>query len=102
MAEAGYGTIAKGAPETDHLIDFLKTNANQTIIYAAVDTHRLHKSRDFDVFCKALKEVGKALERMAGRSPQPRLGLILAPLLLPLLHATPYLAAGLSCRIFYY
>jgi len=42
MAEAGYGTIAKDTPEADHLIDLLKTNTNQTIVYATVDMYRLH------------------------------------------------------------
>jgi len=66
MAEAGYGTIMKDTPEADHLIDLLKTNANQTIVYATVDTYHLHRTRDFDVFYKALKEVGKALEECNG------------------------------------
>jgi len=35
-----------------------------------MDTYRLHRTRDFDAFYKALKEVGKALEeRNRGKVP---------------------------------
>ena len=71
MSEAGYGTVLKpDTLEADHLIDLLKTSANQTIVYATVDTYKLHRSRDFNTFCRALKEVGKTLEeRNGGKVP---------------------------------
>ena len=66
MTEAEYGTIMKDTPKADHLIDLLKMNANQTIVYAAVDTYWLHRTRDLHAFCKVLKEVGKVLEEHNG------------------------------------
>jgi len=53
MAEAGYGTITKDTPEADHLIDLLKANANQTIVYATVDTYRQSTTRT-KCFCLPL------------------------------------------------
>ena len=67
MSEAGYGTVPKpDTLEADHLIDLLKTNVNQMIVYATVDTYKLHWSHDFDTFFRALKEVGKMLEEHNG------------------------------------
>jgi hypothetical protein len=71
MSDAGYGLdIPRDTTEADHLIDLLRTNMNSCIVYTTEDTHQLHKSRDFDAYVKALKEVGKALEsRNGGRVP---------------------------------
>ncbi|KAF8834030.1 hypothetical protein BDN67DRAFT_985623 [Paxillus ammoniavirescens] len=71
MSDTGYSLeVSKDTTEADHLIDLLHTNMNSRIVHTAEDTHQLHKSRDFDAYVKALKDVGKALEsRNGGRVP---------------------------------
>lgn len=96
--EAEYTEVKANTPEADHLIDLLKTNMNPTIVYTTEDSRNMTKTRDYNAFVRALKDVGKAVETRYGgkvpprtttRSAAPPMPRLAPPLQRPLPHETP-------------
>lgn len=69
-SDAGYNFSSLSRPETDQLVDRLKSNMNPVIVRATEDNKNMVRTHNLREFMAALKEVGKALElRNGGRVP---------------------------------